>query len=827
MSDDVARLGLQIDTSQVSTAKSELAGLATSAKNAEAAATSLKNSASGVAATMPGAAKAAATVAAAQASIAATAAPATAAVTALGTATEGETVSAAAMAAALKATGGSLKSITPAMVGLADASAAGAAAMEAQTVAATETAPALAAVAANAEVAAAAEDEAALASAAVTRELIVLGREGLVGNFSRLPGSLLVMSNRLQTVGAGALNAKTLFTLLGSVGATLFNPFIIGIVGVTVALNVLPKIFGAITNSIASAENVLKEHETAIKDIKAAWDDATKSEEQYGSRAQTSIAFTGNSDQIRLQNLLKSQLQNIPFELGFGNGSRAAAGAYQSTFGPLADAVEKFRQQALQGKGDVLAFNEEIQKIALQNPADQKLQSIANHILDVTKGATDTTGALRDLNAELQQVSVSMGGLDPAAVKALAQGYSALATLAIASRRQAATMAGITATTPAQRAAAASASVLAEPQDYSTDPTGSIRQYNAEAAAANVLASAQQELVNSANNRYRAVMDAVGASQIDIDVIGKSVGETELLKDNWQTYADLRAEADKNGTKFDDAQYARLVKQNEALAALKQTEAEMSELNNLQFAGTQIGRTDTEQTVASTLRDLFGDDYLSHMNDAIAGQIRFNDALSATGDTAKSALSTFVSDLRQGKSGIDAVVDALGNVEDKLLDIAENNLISGLLGNGSSGGGLLGSIVSAITGLGSTSSSPPAVNGLLGHNAGGTNNWRGGPTWVGEQGPEVVDLPAGARVTPNYKLRSGGGAGSTPPVEVHIHEAPAGTTVSESTGANGGLRIDVMLNRQIENTVADLISGGTQNKVGRALKQNYGAQRRM
>lgn len=39
--------------------------------------------------------------------------------------------------------------------------------------------------------------------------------------------------------------------------------------------------------------------------------------------------------------------------------------------------------------------------------------------------------------------------------------------------------------------------------------------------------------------------------------------------------------------------------------------------------------------------------------------------------------------------------------------------------------------------------------GTVGSNANGTNNWRGGPTWVGERGPELVDLPKGSRVLPN------------------------------------------------------------------------------
>lgn len=46
-------------------------------------------------------------------------------------------------------------------------------------------------------------------------------------------------------------------------------------------------------------------------------------------------------------------------------------------------------------------------------------------------------------------------------------------------------------------------------------------------------------------------------------------------------------------------------------------------------------------------------------------------------------------------------------------------------------------------------------------NALGTNNWRGGASWVGEDGPEVVNLPRGAQVTPNNMLGGSGGGSFT------------------------------------------------------------------
>lgn len=42
----------------------------------------------------------------------------------------------------------------------------------------------------------------------------------------------------------------------------------------------------------------------------------------------------------------------------------------------------------------------------------------------------------------------------------------------------------------------------------------------------------------------------------------------------------------------------------------------------------------------------------------------------------------------------------------------------------------------------------------FGRNANGTSNWRGGLTWVGERGKELVNLPGGSQVIPNHQLGS-------------------------------------------------------------------------
>ncbi len=40
----------------------------------------------------------------------------------------------------------------------------------------------------------------------------------------------------------------------------------------------------------------------------------------------------------------------------------------------------------------------------------------------------------------------------------------------------------------------------------------------------------------------------------------------------------------------------------------------------------------------------------------------------------------------------------------------------------------------------------------VGRNASGTDNWQGGSTWIGEEGPELVTLPRGSKITPGDQV---------------------------------------------------------------------------
>lgn len=56
---------------------------------------------------------------------------------------------------------------------------------------------------------------------------------------------------------------------------------------------------------------------------------------------------------------------------------------------------------------------------------------------------------------------------------------------------------------------------------------------------------------------------------------------------------------------------------------------------------------------------------------------------------------------------------------------------------------------------------PAGGSGGTGRNARGTSNWRGGPTWVGEEGPELLDVPSGSRILSHRQSMQAVSGGNT------------------------------------------------------------------
>jgi hypothetical protein len=147
------------------------------------------------------------------------------------------------------------------------------------------------------------------------------------------------------------------------------------------------------------------------------------------------------------------------------------------------------------------------------------------------------------------------------------------------------------------------------------------------------------------------------------------------------------------------------------------------------------------------------------------------------GQTITQSFGSAIQGLIDGsKSAIDVIKDLLSQLAQLLINRAFQALIGGLFGGGGA---------------------DPWAGLRFPGNAMGTSNWRGGMTWVGERGPELVNLPRGSQVIPNHEL--GGGRGT----EINIIDQ-AGTEkrTMRRRGPDGREMVDIIIER-VKGSFAD------------------------
>lgn len=217
-------------------------------------------------------------------------------------------------------------------------------------------------------------------------------------------------------------------------------------------------------------------------------------------------------------------------------------------------------------------------------------------------------------------------------------------------------------------------------------------------------------------------------------------------------------------------------------------------------------------------------------------QSRVTDAMNDVRSTSKEALSTFIGDLRNGTSGAKALHDAIGKIEDKLFDLAENQVISSLFGSGVSGtsGGALGGWFSSLfSSLFGASGGAPMVlsaggNVVTPFGAVPLTRYSGGGIarsaqlamfGEGDKPEAYVPLPDGRSipVTMQSVGRGGAGAGAVNVVVNNHNGSQVGTKAS--TGVDGTRQLEITLESVLTRNISS--NGG----VARTLQKSYGLGR--
>lgn len=295
-------------------------------------------------------------------------------------------------------------------------------------------------------------------------------------------------------------------------------------------------------------------------------------------------------------------------------------------------------------------------------------------------------------------------------------------------------------------------------------PTPSARPAAANNADPNAAKLPKRKDGEEAKDAYDRATESIGKHtarlEADAEAVGKGTAATEELRAQYQ----LLTAAQQAGIPITDKVRDRIqdLAQDAGDAAEALAKARVaSEISR----GTQTAfLTPADLAIANQLKGIYGDDIPAALRSTEAASLRAVDSLrqlSSLGqDVNRSFLVDFTTQIRNGASAMDALktagVNALGKIADKLAAMAADKLWSSAFGG--SGGLNLGSLF----GGGGASAGPITLGGASGpvpFFASGTDFAPGGLSLVGENGPELLNIPRGSQVIPNDVLRNGGGGG--------------------------------------------------------------------
>lgn len=266
--------------------------------------------------------------------------------------------------------------------------------------------------------------------------------------------------------------------------------------------------------------------------------------------------------------------------------------------------------------------------------------------------------------------------------------------------------------------------------------------------------------LRSAEAVFYDVVDALGAmengTQRDaaaMDLMGKSAQDLNpLISAGSDALKEYAAEAENAGYILDEYQIQRLGAVDDAYQKLQLTiEANRKQLaadfapaaqsamelfsDVVRKAGEMLERSGIITNLASIIQSLI--DILRTGGEILTGLPGFNTALDALRVTL-GAVAQFVAVIADAADLIKSVLS---------LDFsgAKNALGFGY-GSGSANNYQRTRM--------QQEGSWDEYSSFYGNNAGGTDNWRGGLTWVGEAGPELVRLPQGSQIMSNQESQS-------------------------------------------------------------------------
>jgi hypothetical protein len=259
-----------------------------------------------------------------------------------------------------------------------------------------------------------------------------------------------------------------------------------------------------------------------------------------------------------------------------------------------------------------------------------------------------------------------------------------------------------------------------------------------------------------ASRKHTATLEAEAKA---IDDTAAAQARAKIVAQLEESAKRANTAAGKEGAAISEEQRKRINEEADAVERAAAAYAKKQVESQIKFDRGTAFLSQSDVAIAQQLKGIYGKDIPAALNSTYAAAIRVNDATKEISNTISTNLTTSLVDVIDGTKTAGQAFQNFSKVVIRAIEEAiVKLLIVGPLMRGlqSGSGGILGFL-----GIGGTASN--ATDGIGGFgptfpgNAGGTDSWRGGMSWVGEHGPELLNIPRGAQVVPNDILRSGGG----------------------------------------------------------------------
>lgn len=497
------------------------------------------------------------------------------------------------------------------------------------------------------------------------------------------------ISGSLKAIRSGAAEAATsIAAFLGPLGMIA--------AGFGVAATAAGAYYLLTREKAKSESDLLKDEAEAIRDLGDAYGDAAAAAKKFPTTSTANAFGISSANTISgLQIALKRDVGEMKSEVGrFITPGRSAGGYFDvaAEFKPFVEAIDYLQKTAAKGTPDILGFRKMVEDRWALDPNNEALTKAAAKLDDMTANSVKAARAIRQLKAVEDQIvnakNAGPGGLsliiDPHAgdisrAKAVSDQEARLAQM---QRGLDASIQSINARTVSERAAAASASVMAEP--VTRDYTKEERDFDARAASQKVFAQATRE----ANDALRDTGDAL-----------KTAGLTGYAQQLAQINVEINKQIElnpKNAAIWRKVGEAR----KEALDIQTQKslfQGQQDTLSQLQAEAAAVGATNTQYSdLMTTLKAKIDLEHQGISATSAAGQAyienarklnAFTEAVSrqkSAWDSVHDAESSVIDDLTSGLSGNWS--DALKSAENDLLKTFTQLGISDPIKNAPAGG---------------------------------------------------------------------------------------------------------------------------------------------